>query len=85
MNQKIFYGDQPKDGVLIATTPGWELYRRKQSDGWQNMKLIATGRRKGKANYHLAHNGDRLARNTDSEALLEHEPDLYAWVDQQCR
>lgn len=56
----------------------WVLYRK---DGappsvWTNYKLAVSGRCTHKANYHLSHNGERLAKNRDSALLEEHRKEL---------
>lgn len=81
---------------LIASTERdgvtWELWDRRpiwkdtkhidHGGDWSNHKLIAIPGRRGKANYWLGYNyaEGRLAATNDASALLEGEPELYAWV-----
>jgi hypothetical protein len=55
----------------------WIMYRRPSQLGWANRLLIAPDGRR----YHLAHNGSRLARNSDAERLGARRPDVLAWVN----
>jgi hypothetical protein len=78
-------GRIPKDGVLVAETPGWKLFERPNSGsgGWRSFKLISDGRRQKKANFWLGHNGQRFSVNADYSLLVENEPDVFEWVNAQ--
>ena len=81
-----YAGTPPADGVLIATTPGWELYRRpaKSVAPWNALKLVTTSNRPCKGNFWLAHNGLRFAWQKDASSLAENEPEIYAWAHSVC-
>jgi hypothetical protein len=66
-------------GTFKVGRQEWVLYRK---DGappseWTNYKLAIKGRCMHKANYHLSHNGERLANSRDALLLKEHRPKLY--------
>jgi hypothetical protein len=84
---KTYTGNPPTDGELLARTTQWELYQRNSSGAWVNLKLCAIGRRTHKANYWLAYDTtqQRLASNTDEQALLQHASDTHAWVLATCK
>jgi hypothetical protein len=49
-------------------------------NGWRNLKLISTNRRRKKRNWWFGWNGQRLAESRDVVLLKEHLPDVYDWV-----
>lgn len=59
-----------------TTAQCWALYRRPSQPPWANRLLISPDGRR----YHLAHNGSRLARNSDTKRLRARRPDVLAWV-----
>jgi len=84
--RQMYSGSPPEDGVLIARTPGWELYHRpgKSTPPWQSLKLVTTGQRPCKGNFWITHNGQRLAVQTDASTLEKNEPEIYEWVHAVC-
>ena len=76
-------GNEPVDGVLVAENSGWKLFRIDGgSNGWTRLKLVSKIAR-GKANFSLASNGERLARNRESAALEERYPEIREWVTEK--
>jgi hypothetical protein len=68
---------------LIGKVGEFELYEAKpvSDEGWLNLRLVRTGDGKfPKRNWHLAWNGDRLARGKDALLLEEHYPEIHAAV-----
>lgn len=75
--------------LIAETAPGWSLYHRAFADKtpWRSLYLRRTGRRRDgvpKHSYWLSWNGERLARSRDAGILLEHNPDVFAWVGTTC-
>jgi hypothetical protein len=62
----------------------YTLDDRTYKEGWMNLKLQKTkaGRipSSEKRVWHLAWNGERLARNTDAGKLAKDDPEIYQWV-----
>jgi hypothetical protein len=74
---------------IIAERDNWRLLDRdKTSNGWISIKLEACGGRyskRGKRNWWMGWNGERLARNTDTKLLAEDYPDIHEWAIEQLR
>lgn len=58
----------------------WSLFIEREYFDWAKVKLIRHQKKKGKANYHLAFNGKRFARNKESMGLME-KNELYLLVE----
>jgi hypothetical protein len=54
----------------------WAMYPRPSQPGWANRLVISPDGRR----FHLAHNGSRLARNSDAQRLRARRPDVLAWA-----
>lgn len=71
---------------LLATVTldgyNWELWDRKNEEGWHGMKLCVTGRRPKKANFWLgwSDNERRFQRHSESMILESREPVLCAFT-----
>jgi hypothetical protein len=65
---------------ILCEHSGWTLFDLgKPANGWISLKLIAEGRRP-KNNWWLSWNGERLAKGRDCKLLIEHHPEIHAWV-----
>lgn len=73
--------DESKWALVAANNP-WLVYksRKEPVQGWVGARVIATSKVPDKASYWLGWNGDRLARQKDSNTMESHRPELYAWV-----
>lgn len=85
-----------RSAVLISSREiegvTWELYDLKHDEpsdnhidkggDWSAHKLIAVPGRQGKANFWFGYNyaEARLTKSSEVLALLENEPEVYAWV-----
>lgn len=77
----------PDDGVEIAWLGGsWHLYHRpsRSTDEWMNLKLVDVDswRQWGHIRtFHLSWNGERFAKNSDYERLVNRMPELHEAVE----
>lgn len=67
----------PYGETLIDQIPGWRLYHR-------GSKYQIFLRQAGRKAYRLTWNRKRLALGRDARILLEHHPDVFAWVQTTC-
>lgn len=66
----VSVGITPDNGERVAVFGDWSLYQTGDANGWLALKLVFDGGAKlAKANYHLAWNGERLARSGDATRL----------------
>lgn len=81
VSTRLFAGNAPKDGELVAARSEWQLYQRSTIAHFVNYKLVSMSPR-AKANYHLGWDTvhKKLVRNRDARALKQHVPELHAWV-----
>src|SRR5262245_22745640 len=71
---------------LVRHPAGFTLFERSVSNSsiWRTLKVCRVPRAMGVKNvWNLGWNGERLARNTEAKQLVDHEPEIYAWVIEQ--
>lgn len=65
-------------GVIDTEECGWAVYAKDgDTDPWLNFKVVASMPVLNKANYGVAWNGSRLARNKEWAILYEHRRELH--------
>lgn len=84
MTKRMFKGNAPSNGILVATFDGWKLYQRKGQPPFYNFKLVRDGEHPHKANYWFGYTARKrdIVRGSDSNLLLAHLPHVYAQVRQ---
>lgn len=76
-----FKGNVPEGAELIAENDKWMLFDRFKPTGqWTNLKLVSKEPRTRKANFWLGWNGDRFTKNSDTDVLREHNPEVIEWM-----
>jgi hypothetical protein len=72
---------------LVAQHPEqpWTLYQYAQVDGWIDFVLRHDDERFRKYSYWGGWNGQRFARKTDMQRLVNQHPEIYQWLEATCR
>lgn len=78
---RIFRGNIPANGTLIASNDEWAVYRMATKAHWMNVKLVSLGPRPRKANFWIGWNTStrKLANKHDAKQLA-HYPQLHDWL-----
>jgi len=79
MRKKVWNGNLPEVGEMVAESRGYRLFVTSNSGDWQILKLVSK-MPAAKANFWLAWNGQRMAMGKDAVILNAHYPDVFDWV-----
>jgi hypothetical protein len=82
MSGKWYVGNDPDSGVVVAENEGWKIFemQKKSQNQWLSLKAVSKVKRRNKANFWLAWNGDRFAAGKDLAIMVQHWPELYEWA-----
>jgi hypothetical protein len=81
--KKLYKGNPPAEGVVLASYEGWDLYETQQNGKWLNFKLVHAKPIEHKANYWLGFGVNGTAPRTPEWKKLATRPELHAWALQQ--
>ena len=82
MSGKWFVGNDPESSELVSENEGWKIFHipKGYPSQWKNIKVVSKIKRRKKANFWLAWNGDRFGASKDFAVMVEHWPEIYEWT-----